>query len=108
MGSQKWMEGKTTNIYSLRKKIEKPKLLKAKDMFKNLGWYLDIETNDKQIVYSKNIYNNDTLGFIGAKTIIFDNEFESVYLDEFNDISMLLLEAINQQVKELNWDNDTN
>ena len=41
--------------------------MKAKDMFEKLGWYLDIETNDKQIVYSKNIYNNDIFGFIGAK-----------------------------------------
>lgn len=80
--------------------------MKAKEMFENLGWDLDIETDDKQIVYFKNIYDKDTLGFIGAKTIVFDNEFESVYLDEFNDISMLLLEAINQQVLELGWDNE--
>ena len=28
---------------------------------------------------------------------------ESVYLDDVNDISMLLLQAINQQINELGW-----
>lgn len=65
--------------------------------------HIDIETNDNQIVYSKNKFNNDTFGFIGAKTITFDKEMESVYLDDVNDISMLLLQAINQQVNELGW-----
>lgn len=78
----------------------------AKEMFEELGWYLDIETNDEQIVYSKNKFNNDTFGFIGAKTISFDKEMESIYLDEINDISMLLLQAINKQIQELNWEVD--
>lgn len=78
----------------------------ARELFEELGWYLDIETNDNQIVYSKNKFNNDTFGFIGAKAITFDKEMESVYLDDVNDISMLLLQAINQQINELGW-NDT-
>lgn len=76
----------------------------AKEMLEKLGWYLDIETNDNQIVYSKSKFNNDTFGFIGAKTITFDKEMESVYLDDVNDISMLLLQAINKQCEELRWD----
>lgn len=75
----------------------------ARELFEELGWYLDIETNDSQIVYSKNKFNNDTFGFIGAKAIMFDKEMESVYLDDVNDISMLLLQAINQQINELGW-----
>lgn len=78
----------------------------ARELFEELGWYLDIETNDNQIVYSKNKFNNDTFGFIGAKAITFDKEMESVYLDDVNNISMLLLQAINQQINELGW-NDT-
>lgn len=77
--------------------------MKAKEMFMHLGWYLDIETNEEQIVYSKNILDRNTLGFIGANTITFDIETESVYLDDVYDISMLLLQAINQQCKELGW-----
>lgn len=77
--------------------------MSAKKMFEQLGWYLDIETNDNQIVYSKNKFSNDILGFIGAKTITFDKEMESVYLDDVNDISMLLLQAINKQIEELGW-----
>lgn len=75
----------------------------ARELFKELGWYLDIETTDNQIVYSKNKFSNDILGFIGAKTITFDKEMESVYLDDVNDISMLLLQAINKQIEELGW-----
>ena len=75
----------------------------AREMFEDLDWYLDIETNGNQIVYSKNKFNNDTFGFIGAKTIVFDKEMESIYLDEVNDISMLLLQAINKQIEELGW-----
>lgn len=75
----------------------------AKEMFEHLNWYLDIETNDNQIVYSKNEFNNDTLGFIGAKTITFDKEMYSIFLDEIDDISMLLLQAINKQAEELGW-----
>ena len=56
-----------------------------------------------QIVYSKNKFSNDILGFIGAKTITFDKEMESVYLNDVNDISMLLLQAINKQIEELGW-----
>jgi len=77
--------------------------MSAKKMFEQLGWYLDIETNDNQIVYSKNKFSNDILGFIGAKTITFDKEMESVYLDDVNDISMFLLQAINKQIEELWW-----
>lgn len=78
----------------------------ARELFEELGWYLDIETDDNQIVYSKDKFNNDTFGFIGAKAITFDKEMESVYLDDVNDISMLLLQAINQQINEFGW-NDT-
>lgn len=79
----------------------------ARELFEELSWYLDIETNDNQIVYSKNKFNNDSFGFIGAKAITFDKEMESVYLDDVNDISMLLLQAINQQINELGWNNTT-
>lgn len=72
-------------------------------MFEDLDWYLDIEINDEEIVYSKNIFDNDTLGFIGAKTITFDKEMRNLYLDKINNISMLLLQAINKQVEELGW-----
>lgn len=75
----------------------------ARDMFEELGWYLDIETNDEQIVYSRNKLDKSTFGFIGAKTIAFNKDMESVYLDDVNDISMLLLQAINKQVEELKW-----
>ena len=77
--------------------------MSAKESFEELGWYLDIETNDEQVVYSKNKFDNDMLGFIGAKTITFDKEMESLYLDGLDDISMLLLQAINKQVEELGW-----
>ena len=77
--------------------------MKAKEMFELLGWYLDIETNEEQIVYSKNILDRNTLGFIGANTITFDKEMESIFFDGVEDISMLLLQAINQQVEELHW-----
>lgn len=77
--------------------------MKAKEMFMHLGWYLDIETNEEQIVYSKNIFDKDTLGFIGANTITFDKEMESIFFDGVEDISVLLLQAINQQCKELGW-----
>lgn len=75
----------------------------ARELFEELGWYLDIETTDNQIVYSKDRFNNDTLGFIGAMTITFDKEMESIDLDEVDDISMLLLQAINKQIEELGW-----
>ena len=77
--------------------------MKAKEMFMDLGWYLDIETNEQQIVYSKNIFGKDTFGFIGANTITFDKEMESIFLDGVEDISVLLLQAINQQCKQLGW-----
>lgn len=77
--------------------------MKAKEMFEELGWYLDIETNEEQIVYSKNKFDKELFGFIRAKTITFDTEMESIYLDGVDDISMLLLQAINQQCKELSW-----
>ncbi len=79
--------------------------MNAKKMFEKLGWYVDIETNDEQIVYSRNRLDKSTFGFIGAKTITFDKDMESVYLDDVNDISMLLLQAINKQVEEL-WGGD--
>ena len=72
-------------------------------MFEELGFYLDIETNDEQIVYAKNRISNDTFGFIGAKTITFDKDMESIYLDGIEDISMSLFYAINEQIKELGW-----
>lgn len=77
--------------------------MSAKEMFLHLGYYLDIETNEEQIVYSKNILDRNTLGFIGSNTITFDKEMESIYFDGVDDISMLLLQAINQQCKELGW-----
>ena len=52
--------------------------MSAKETFEELGWYLDIETNDEQVVYSKNKFDNDMFGFIGAKTITFDKEMESL------------------------------
>lgn len=75
----------------------------AREMFEELGFYLDIETNDEQIVYAKNRISNDTFGFIGAKTITFDKDMESIYLDGIEDISMSLFYAINEQIKELGW-----
>lgn len=75
----------------------------AREMFEELGFYLDIETNDEQIVYAKNRFSDDTFGFIGAKTITFDKDMESIYLDGIDDISMSLFYAINEQIKELNW-----
>ncbi len=77
--------------------------MKAEELFELLGWYLDIETNDEQIVYSKNKFDKELFGFIGAKTITFDKKMESLYLDGLDDISMLLLQAINKQVEELGW-----
>ena len=75
----------------------------ACQLFEELGFYLDIETNDEQIVYAKNRLSDDTFGFIGAKTITFDKDMESINLDNVDDISMLLFNAINQQCKELGW-----
>lgn len=75
----------------------------ACQLFEELGFYLDIETNDEQIVYAKNRISNDTFGFIGAKTITFDKDMESIYLDGIEDISMSLFYAINEQIKELGW-----
>ena len=77
--------------------------MKAEELFELLDWYLDIETNDEQIVYSKNKFDKELFGFIGAKTITFDKKMESLYLDGCDDISMLLLQAINKQVEELGW-----
>ena len=77
--------------------------MKVEELFELLGWYLDIETNDEQIVYSKNKFDKELFGFIGAKTITFDKKMESLYLDGLDDISMLLLQAINKQVEELGW-----
>ena len=77
--------------------------MKAEELFELLDWYLDIETNEEQIVYSKNKFDKELFGFIGAKTITFDTEMESIYLDGVEDISMLLLQAINQQCKQLGW-----
>ena len=77
--------------------------MKAEELFELLGWYLDIETNDEQIVYSKNKFDKELFGFIGAKTITFDKKMESLYLDGLDDISMLLLQAINKQVEESGW-----
>ena len=68
-----------------------------------IGKIYDIETNEEQIVYSKNKFDKELFGFIGAKTITFDTEMESIYLDGVDDISMLLLQAINKQVEELHW-----
>lgn len=75
----------------------------AKEMFEDLGFYLDIETNDEIVVYSKNKFNNTTFGFIGARTITFDKEMEIIYFDDVGEVSLLLLQAINKQVEELGW-----
>lgn len=77
--------------------------MKVEELFELLDWYLDIETNEEQIVYSKNKFDKELFGFIGAKTITFDKKMESIYLDGVDDISMLLLQAINKQVEELGW-----
>lgn len=75
----------------------------AKEMFEKLGWYLDIETNDEQIVYSYDILDNETFGFIGARTITFEIMSKSIYLDEVECIYINLFEAINKQIEELGW-----
>ena len=75
----------------------------AKEMFEELGWYLDIETNDEQIVYSYNNLDNETFGFIGASTITFEKTSKSIYLDEVECIHINLLKAINKQIEELGW-----
>lgn len=76
----------------------------AKEMFEELGWYLDIETNNEQIVYSYNILDDGTFGFIGASTITFEIMSKSIYLDELECIHINLLKAINKQVEELGWE----
>lgn len=80
----------------------------AKETFENLGFYLDIETNETQVVWSKNKYNRYTFALIGADCITFDRKEKEIFLDGIEDISFELLQAINKQVEELGWLNDRN
>ena len=80
--------------------------MSAKEMFENLGFYLDIETNETQVVWSKNKYNRYTFALIGADCITFDRKEKEIFLDGIEDISFELLQAINKQVEELGWLND--
>lgn len=82
--------------------------MSAKEMFEELGWYLDIETNETQVVWSKNKYNRYTFALIGADCITFDRKEKEIFLDGIEDISFELLQAINKQVEELGWLNDRN
>ena len=80
----------------------------AKQLFENLGFYLDIETNETQVVWSKNKYNRCTFALIGADCITFDRKEKEIFLDGIEDISFELLQAINKQVEELGWLDDRN
>lgn len=82
--------------------------MSAKESFKELGWYLDIETNETQVVWSKNKYNRYTFALIGADCITFDRKEKEIFLDGIEDISFELLQAINKQVEELGWLDDRN
>lgn len=75
----------------------------AKEMFDYEDWYLDIETDDEQIIYSYDILDNNTLGYVDSRNIIFYKNQSVIEFVGVGIITFELLQAINQQCKELGW-----
>ena len=74
--------------------------MKAKDMFEKLGYKIN-RNNEKEISY----YTQQGIGQ-GYRMINFHLKKKKIVPYNRVQIDMDLLKAINQQVKELNWDNE--
>lgn len=78
--------------------------MKAKDMFEKLGYEEDLN-NNFYVGYIKHIPNTITKNRM--ITFMKDNKYFT-FIDQDNNVCIDLeeLKAINQQVKELRWDNE--
>ena len=81
--------------------------MKAKDMFEKLGYNLDT-SEESPTLYCKDILDKDTLGYKDSEMIYFDEEYNEIYFTNKDYLTIEELKAINQQIEELGWDNDTN
>ncbi len=72
--------------------------MKAKDMFKKLG-YKEIENNAEEITYESKMTIDDWEQEISSITFWLNEKV----LDSDNYIDVNLLQAINKQVEELGW-----
>ena len=77
--------------------------MSAREMFVQCEFYLDLETNNTRIVYSKDINDKDTFAYIDSEIILFDKETRNIYLTNKDYITLKELQAINKQVEELRW-----
>lgn len=82
--------------------------MNAKEMFEDLGYYLDIETNEEQIVYSKDILDKNTFCYLDSEIIIFEKDNEAIYFTNKDYLTKCEVEAIQQQISELGWESDGN
>lgn len=76
----------------------------AKEMFEDLG-YEDITNEYSYDKDCKAVYVNKT--YIPYVHIIFEELGTTKVIDNEIDITIPLLKAINKQVEELGWNNDT-
>lgn len=74
--------------------------MKAKDMFKKLGYEL-MTNNERRISY----YTQKGISQ-GYRMLTFDTKRKKIVPYNRVQIDMDLLKAINQQIKELGWDNE--
>lgn len=71
-------------------------------MFENLGFFLDIETNEEQIVYCKDILDKSTLGYIGSETITIDLVTHNIYYDNVYN-TREVNKVVERLEKDLGW-----
>ena len=79
--------------------------MKAKEMFQNLGYKLDTQA-EFGILYSKEILDKNTFGYVDSEMIYFDFEYTTIYFTNKDNVNFYLLKAINKQVEELGWNNE--
>lgn len=73
----------------------------AKQLFEECGYNLDIETNEKEIIYCKDILNE--IGYVNSIILTFELQYETLYIDNINYFNVSELQAINKQIEELGW-----
>ncbi len=75
--------------------------MNAKEMFEKLGYKEDFPDDYDEIVYSKDILDKKTFGYIDSIIITFGEH--RVWLTNKIDINLEELKAINKQIEELGW-----
>ncbi len=75
--------------------------MNAKEMFEELGYKEDFPDDYDEITYSRDILDKNTLGYIDSEMITF-GEYR-IWFTNKSDFNLKELQAINQQVEELQW-----